>query len=111
EVDSRNTPIKGICGDASNLRGGGNVGHRGIQIGRRHMVVVVDEAQIVRRASLAVDPARICIQALRARPAGKRWKRANNVARGLRPAQTHIEVVLRPTPSATPSAATAATRR
>ena len=102
KVDSRNAPIKWICGDAANLREGGDIRDGRIQIGRRNMVVVVVEAQVIRGAPFAVDPARIGVQALRAGSAGERRKWADDIAGRLRPAHAHIEVVLRPAPPPPP---------
>src|SRR5580704_882225 len=70
------------------------------------MVVIVVEAQVIRSASLAVDPARTGIQALRARSTVKRRKSADDVVRRLCPAHAHIEVVLRSPLASTLSAAT-----
>src|SRR5580704_3902517 len=70
------------------------------------MVVVVVEAQVIRSASLAVNPARTRVQALRACSTVKRRKSADDVVRRLCPAHAHIEVVLRSSLASTLSAAT-----
>ena len=73
--------------------------------------MVVRKAQIIRCATFAVDPASVGIQSLRARSTGEQRKRTDDIARRARPAQAHIEIILRPSPSATLSAATSSPAR
>src|SRR5215475_8302652 len=65
---------EGIATDAHDARIASHIQNARVEIRRRNVTVVVDEAQIVGHPAASVDPARAGVESLRARAAVERRK-------------------------------------